>query len=92
MPSGHLNGHPDWQSLALWFNETATPTRYELQASIPYLAMLVQHLDGIAEVDELLVVREDIDWTNRVIFHTSTIVTVIEEEHQGPLTAEACAK
>ena len=50
-------GDTDCQSLAQWVNATATHTRDELQASSPDLRVLAQHLDRIAEVDEMLVLR-----------------------------------
>ena len=57
----HQKGDTDGQSLAQWVNATATPTRDELQTSSPYLRLLAQHLERIAEVDELLVLREEVD-------------------------------
>ena len=77
----HQKGDTDCQSLAQWVNATATPTRDELQASSPYLRVLAQHLDRIAEVDEMLVLREEIDGTNRVIVPTSLICELIDEAH-----------
>ena len=58
--------------------------RDEMQESCPYLRLLAQYLDCIADVDEMLVLREDVDGTNRVIVPTSLIVEVIDEAHQGP--------
>ena len=49
--------------------------------------MLAKHLERIAEVDEMLVWREEIDGTNRIIVPTSLIGEVIEEADQGPGTA-----
>ena len=73
-------------------NATASPTRNELQASIPYLRVLAQHLDRIADVDEMLVLREEIDGTNRVIVPTSLIGEVIDEAHQWLGTAHEGVK
>ena len=53
----HQKGDPNWQSLAQWVNATATPTRDELQASSPYICVLAQQMERIAEVDEMLVLR-----------------------------------
>ena len=64
-------------------NVTATPTRDEVPSSSPYLRVLAQHLERIAEVDKMLVLREEIDGTNRVIVPTSLIGEVIEEAYQG---------
>ena len=85
-------GDIDCHSWAQWVNSTATPTRDELQACTPYLAVLAQHLDRIAKVDEMLVIREEIDGTNRVIVPTSLIGQVIEEAHQWPGTAHESVK
>ena len=46
----HQKGDTDCQSLAQWVNATATPTPDELQASSPYLRVLAQHLERIADV------------------------------------------
>ena len=75
----HQKGDTDCQNLAQWVNATATPTRDELQASSPYLRVLAQHLDRIAKVDDMLVLREEIDGTNRVIVRTSLIGEAISE-------------
>ena len=88
----HHNGDNDCQSLAQWLNATATPTRDELQASCPYLGVLAQHFERIAEEEEMLVLREEIDGTNRVIVTTSLIGEVIEEAHQGTRTAHQGVK
>ena len=80
----HQHGDTDCQSLAQWVNATATPRRDQLQASSPYLRVLAQHLDRIAEVDEMLVKREEMDGSNRVIVSTRLNGEVIEEAHQGP--------
>ena len=88
----HQQGDTDCQSLVQWVNATATPTRDELQASSPYLRVFPQPLDRIAEVDEMLVLREEVDGTNRVIVPTSLIGEVIEEAHQGPGTAHEGVK
>ena len=68
-------------------NATATPTRNELQASSPYLRVLAQLLDRIAKGHEMLLLREELDGTNRVTVPTSLIGEVIEQAHQGPDTA-----
>ena len=73
--------------MAYWVNATAAHTRDDLQASSSYLRALAQHLDGIAKLDDMLVLREEIDGTNRVIVPTSLIGEVIEEAHQGFGTA-----
>ena len=62
----------------------ATPTRDDFQASGPYLCLLAQHLQRIAKVDEMLLLREEIERTNRVIVPTSLIGEEIEEAYQGP--------
>ena len=54
--------------------------------------MLAQHLDRIAKVDDMLVLREESDGTNRVIVPTTVIGEVIEVGHQGPGTAHAGVK
>ena len=63
-------GETDCQSLALWGNATAPPTHDDLQASIPYLGVLAQHLASSAKVDEMRVLPEEIDGTNPVIVPT----------------------
>ena len=85
----HQKGDIDRQSLAQWVNATGTHTRDELQVRSPYLAVLAQHLERIAEEDEMLVLREEVDWSNRVIVPTSLIGALIEEAHQRPGTADA---
>ena len=54
--------------------------------------MLAQYLDRIAKVDDMLVLREESDGTNRVIVPTSLIGEEIEEAHQGPGTAHEGVK
>ena len=68
-------------------NATATPNPDELHPSSPYLPFVAQLLERIAEVDEMLELREEVDGTIRVIVSTSLIGDVIEEAHQGPVTA-----
>ena len=92
MQKDHLKGDTDFQSLAQWVNATATRKRDQFQASSRYLRLLAQHLECIAEVDEMLVRREDVEETNRVIVPTSLIGEVIEEAHQGPESAHESVK
>ena len=73
-------------------NATATPTHAQFQASSPYLHVLAQHLERIADGDEMRLLREDVDGTNRVIVLTSIIGKDIEEAHQRPGTAHEGAK
>ena len=61
----------------------APPIRNEVQANITYLAVLAEHLESIAKVDEILVFRE-VDRTNRLIGPASILGNVIDEAHQGP--------
>ena len=88
----HQQGDPDCQSLAQWGSATATPTRDELQASSTYIGVLSQHLDRIAEVDQMLVLPEEVDGTKRVIVPTSLIGEVIDDANQRPGTAHGCVK
>ena len=88
----HQKGDTDCQNLAQWVNASATPTRDDLQPSSPYLRVLAQHLDRIAKVDDMLVLREESEGTNRVIVPTSLIGEAIEEAHQGPGTAHEGVK
>ena len=60
-------GDTDRENLSQWDNASAATTRVELQASSPYLPVLAPHLDRIAMVDDMLVWREQINGTNRVI-------------------------
>ena len=82
----------DYQSLTEWLNPTATPTTDELQASSLYQHVLAPPLERIAEVQEMLVLREEVEEPNRVIGPTSHIGPVLEEAHQGPGTAQEGAK
>ena len=84
----HENGDPHWQSLPHWLNATPTPTREELEASSAYLRVLAHLVESIVMVDEMLVLREEVDGAKRVIVPTSLIGEVIEEAHQGPGTAD----
>ena len=67
------NGATECQSLAQWLNAKANPTPDDLQASTHYLLVLAQHLDSIAKADEMLLLRQEIDGTNRVIVPISLI-------------------
>ena len=82
----------DCQSLGKWVHATASPTWDELQASCPYLRVFAQQMERRAEVDEMLVLREEIDETNRAILPTSLIEEVIEDAHQRPGGAQEGAK
>ena len=75
----HQKGETDWQSLAKCVNATAAATPDEFQASSPYLRLLSQHYERIAEEGEMLVLQEERDGTNRVILPNSLIREVIEE-------------
>ena len=88
----YQKGDPDCHSLPQLVNGTAPPTRDELQASRLYLYAFAQHLVRIANVDEMLVLREEFDGTNRVIVPSSLFREVIREAHQGPGTEHEGAK
>ena len=92
MRSEHPQGAPDCQSLVERVNATGTPTGGELEESSPYLRVLTQHTERITEVDEMLVIRVEVDRTNRVFLPNVLICEVIEEEHQGLGTAQGGAK
>ena len=53
--------------------------------------MLAQHFDRIAEIDEMLVLREDVEGINRVIVPTSVFGEEIEDAHHAPGRAVECA-
>ena len=55
MRNEHQKWEPDCQSRAQCLNETANPRRDELQSNSTYLRMLAEHLERLAEVDEMLV-------------------------------------
>ena len=88
----HQKGDTDFQNLAQWVNATAAHTRDDFQASSPYLRVLAQHLDRILKVDDILLLREEIDGTKRVIVPISLLGELIEEGHQGPDTAHEGVK
>ena len=88
----HQKGETDSPSLAQWLNPTATPTCHEMQATSPYLGVLAEHLDRIAEINIMLVLRTEINGSNLVIVPTSLIGEAIEEAHQGPGTAHGGVK
>ena len=92
MLSEHQKGDPDWQSWAQLLNVTGSPTGDELQTSSPYLVVLAQYLERIAEVEEMLVLREAVEGTIRVIIPASIIGEVIHEALQGPGTAQEGAR
>ena len=60
-------------------NATICITCDELHASSHYLVVLAQPLVGIAEVDEILVLREECDGTKRFIVPTLLIGEVIQK-------------
>ena len=88
----HQKGDSDCQSLAQCGNATASPKGDAVQASSPYLPVLAQHLERIASGDEMVVLKEELGWINRVIVPTSLIGEVIEVAQQGPGTAQEYAK
>ena len=82
----HQKVDTDCDTLEQWVNETGNRTPDELQTSRPYIDVLSEHLDRIAEVDEIFGIREYVDATKRLILHTSAIEEVIEEADQWPGT------
>ena len=72
-------------------NARASSTRTECQESSSYLPVLAHHCERLAEVDEMLVLREEVG-TNRMIVPTSLIGKVIEVANEGPGTAKEGVK
>ena len=83
----HQKGDTDCSSLVQWGSETASASHDVLKASNPYFPLLALHFERIAEVDQMLLLREEVDTTNRFIVTTSLIGEDIEEGQQWPGTA-----